>query len=780
MLNSNVDYLNSYKTPKRELEGYITYTQDEVEHTLAANGQLVSFKIERTAPEGKIFGFAVSQKISIEALGIVDIKKGTELNPVIKIKDSEEIVALPHFFVDTVEVDKVGNKTKIEGYDILNSSLAIGELEFTYPTTLSAYAQTICSALGATMAFEGVDAALESAPNFNGDEGIQTALTALAEATGTICYVSTGNVVRFRKLVEDVVDTLTTSHYFNFSTKETNTITRIVSATELGDNIDFGNEGYTVALWENPFLVLRAGEEVGSCLEAIGAAVIGLGNTGYDLKWRGCPAYEIGDRIAIIDKDQVEVKVYYLNESLEFAGGLQAESEWKPIDEDNLNAAPSSLGKVLSQTYAKVDKVNKEISLVVQEQDGIKESISSIILDTEGIKATVASQDEEIKKLAEITLDEDAIVSRVEASVGATMDEKDAAVKSEMTSLIEQTATTIRSEVSAADEAAKTELRSEITQTANSITSTVTAAQNRADSAYSLADDAYDYADDAYTLAEQTEDKFSWIVDSGTKASNMTLTDEFLSIIADEVVIDADVRLYGEMKLYASSSGSTYGGWLSYGSGNYGDGTSTGVMLSSKDEYSYFIATNYGVRMTYDDTYAVHCTDLGVTLVGDYDFRAATNFMCRSSGKASLGTSSYKWASVYATTGTIQTSDERAKNTINYGLDRYEELFMDLKPAYYKFNDGTSDRFHIGFISQDVETSINSLGLDSKDFAGFIKSPVYEKELKNGEDDITSPIVDYNYSLRYDEFVALNTHMIQKLMARVNELEAEVKTLKGE
>ena len=39
-------------------------------------------------------------------------------------------------------------------------------------------------------------------------------------------------------------------------------------------------------------------------------------------------------------------------------------------------------------------------------------------------------------------------------------------------------------------------------------------------------------------------------------------------------------------------------------------------------------------------------------------------------------------------------------------------------------------------------------------------------------------IVDYRYALRYSEFVALNTHMIQKLMKEIESLKAEIKKLK--
>ena len=91
-------------------------------------------------------------------------------------------------------------------------------------------------------------------------------------------------------------------------------------------------------------------------------------------------------------------------------------------------------------------------------------------------------------------------------------------------------------------------------------------------------------------------------------------------------------------------------------------------------------------------------------------------------------------------------------------------------------NNGTSDRYHIGFISQDVESAMEEIGMDSKAFAGFIKSPVYEEDEK-GKEIEGGNVVDHRYGLRYEEFIALNTHMIQKLMARVSELESKLEAL---
>ena len=102
------------------------------------------------------------------------------------------------------------------------------------------------------------------------------------------------------------------------------------------------------------------------------------------------------------------------------------------------------------------------------------------------------------------------------------------------------------------------------------------------------------------------------------------------------------------------------------------------------------------------------------------------------------------------------------KNSIGYNLDKYDKLFMALKPSRFKYNDGTSGRFHLGFIAQEVEQAMEQAGLTTRDLAALIKEPVQEVM----EDGIT----DFRYGLRYGEFVALNTHMIQKLYHMVMEL----------
>mgnify|MGYP002514754313 CR=1 FL=1 len=146
------------------------------------------------------------------------------------------------------------------------------------------------------------------------------------------------------------------------------------------------------------------------------------------------------------------------------------------------------------------------------------------------------------------------------------------------------------------------------------------------------------------------------------------------------------------------------------------------------------------------------------------------------------GSDGYKWSQVYAKKDTINTSDKNKKNNINPISDKYEQLFFEIKPVTYMFNNG--DRVHIGAISQDVEESMKSLEISDIEFAGFCKD--VKKKSHIDENGKCIEIVDldengneqYNYGLRYGEFIMLNTHMIQKAYKKIETQQQEIEELK--
>lgn len=166
-----------------------------------------------------------------------------------------------------------------------------------------------------------------------------------------------------------------------------------------------------------------------------------------------------------------------------------------------------------------------------------------------------------------------------------------------------------------------------------------------------------------------------------------------------------------------------------------------------------------------------------------YQLDISGAFICPNvSNQMSCGTKNKLWTTVYAKTGTINTSDRTKKHDIKDLTEVYEKLFLKLQPKSFIFNDG--DRVHIGAISQDVEDAMQELGMSAEDFAGFCKDIRYEYTAYNEEDGTpveSSKIpckdkdgnIIYDYALRYQEFIFLTIHMVQKLWNRVEILEKE-------
>lgn len=148
-----------------------------------------------------------------------------------------------------------------------------------------------------------------------------------------------------------------------------------------------------------------------------------------------------------------------------------------------------------------------------------------------------------------------------------------------------------------------------------------------------------------------------------------------------------------------------------------------------------------------------------------------------------LGAGNKRWNVIYCKSGSVTTSDRTHKDNIADIDNKYMQLFDKLKPVTFEYNYETSDRTHVGFISQDVKESMDEVGLSGLEFAGYCRD---ENKTWNDEEMCWEPVLDeegnptYIYSLRYSEFIALNTKMIQLNKAKLAEQEAEITSLKSE
>lgn len=162
-----------------------------------------------------------------------------------------------------------------------------------------------------------------------------------------------------------------------------------------------------------------------------------------------------------------------------------------------------------------------------------------------------------------------------------------------------------------------------------------------------------------------------------------------------------------------------------------------------------------------------------------------------------LGYSDNRWVDVWIKSGVITTSDRNEKHDIeDLPNDLVTSFILGIQPKSYKFNDGKSGRTHYGMISQDIEELLESLGMSSLDFAGFIKSPKTEEYIENAIDENGEVILkpdgtpvtkiktkevegEYIYSLRYEEFISPLIKFVQIQNERIDKLENDISELKN-
>lgn len=439
--------------------------------TLAAScpstGALQSFKIERVGDATKFFGYGVCQKINIK---LRDMNRDLDFTTACCAKVSfaageEYTVMFPDYFIERVNRDENTNRLSITAYDRLyratdykvddlkyvTTDEATGDLIFT-PYTLQEFAESCATLIGASgVVYKNIDPATSNfalyyptGANFGGNETIRSALDSVAEATQTIYYMDNNNNIVFRKLdnrnagngdyEELFID------YKDYITLESSTARRlshIAHVTSLNDGTEgtvviYGKEqtGTTQYIYDNPFMNLREdlADIITNAVETIGLLSIGQ----FNLRWRGNYLLEVGDRIAVRGKKvkghedlYYEVNTFLLDDILEYDGSLTQRTQWQYQESTNdATTSPTTLGDALNQTYAKVDKANREITLAASKVNGYDNRISMIEMTTDSISTTVERVESEYNYLNEE-------VAELTTRVNATMSDENLQIKIE-------------------------------------------------------------------------------------------------------------------------------------------------------------------------------------------------------------------------------------------------------------------------------------------------------------------------------------------------------------
>lgn len=443
---------------------------------------------------------------------------------------------------------------------------------------------------------------------------------------------------------------------------------------------------------------------------AILAKVSGYKHIGYDgRKALLDPAVELGDAVTV---DGLYVPLIALDMTFDpmLAPDISA-PDADEIDDEYPYKSPTQrqIERNMAKTRSLITKTSEEIMLKVEGIDGRVTSLSTSI---DGIEAEVKGLDGAITN---IKVD----VNSIRTTVSGKIDGNTAQ------SMINQSIDKIELSVSSGSGGSTFTLKAGSTTlstntldlhvNAVNIDGTLQASQIQANSIYvgDLADGS-DYATKTYVQNNAGLD-----------------ADEVNSAIAtyiDDTSITAETLRGRTVELLASNNRSVGSIELLYTTTGYGIGISTeqgGVSIESGG--NVYIASTYNTRILLDDE------------------------------AAKIG------PSVWATNGTIiYDSDRNLKNSIEYGLSKYRQFLLDLKPCRFKFNDGQSGRYHLGVIAQDVEQSLADNGITPEEFSGWCKSPI-----KNKKKEITG----YTYGIRYDSFIPLNIMLIQELVKRVEALE---------
>jgi len=146
------------------------------------------------------------------------------------------------------------------------------------------------------------------------------------------------------------------------------------------------------------------------------------------------------------------------------------------------------------------------------------------------------------------------------------------------------------------------------------------------------------------------------------------------------------------------------------------------------------------------------------------DLRPVTHTGANNDNAMDLGATSARYDDVYATNGTIQTSDRNEKQDIQALTDAETRAATACKGLIRRFRwvdsvaaKGDDARYHFGAIAQDVEAAFIAEGLDAGDYGLFIRSTWWEHEghsYPTAEAAPTGAVEKTRLGIRYNQLFA--------------------------
>lgn len=401
MISANSNITTMIGATLRQIDGRVGLKNSTT--TYNSTDLLKNFKVERIGQQGKIIGFGICQKLTFTLLdknSAISISKGRGVQPQFGV-NSSFVSPFPTFYIEESERDENNGDITFTCYDKLATAAThtVAELSLAAPYTIGGFVAACAALLGVSINTPTLTAFSTNYPtgaNFEGTETIREALDAAAAATQTIYYIDSNDRLTFKRLdaAGNPVAVVGKSKYYTLTSKASIKPTSLAHITELGDNISTGAAGVDIFVRNNPFWELR--EDINTLVNNAFAAVKDIVIYPFTCDWRGNFLFEIGDKLAFTTKDNTNITTYLLDDTIDYDGALSQKTQWEYKEEGETASNPTSLGDIVKQTYAKVDKANKRVDIVASEVGTYSSSISSLQITTDEMKSTVESVEEEV------------------------------------------------------------------------------------------------------------------------------------------------------------------------------------------------------------------------------------------------------------------------------------------------------------------------------------------------------------------------------------------------
>lgn len=373
---------------------------------------LSDFSINRIG-EGKFFGYGICQELTA-----VLLDSSIDLN-INRVEASFGVngnfaYPFPVFYLVETTVDEEEDTLTIKAYDALYKAgeITVEDLNLPAAYSIKTFVEIGGAALGLPVVIDeeaasAFDTYYPTGANFGGTESLRVALDAAAEATQTIYYIDSNWNLFFKRLPKDEepIAEINRNQYLSLTADGLRQLAGIVHTTELGENLEppeFSFEGETQYIRDNPFWNMRT--DIGSLVDSAQAIVEGTAIEQFNCEWLGNYLLEIGDKFKLITKKETPIVSYLLADTISFDGQLTQTMSWAYDENDTeTETNPTSLGDVINQTTARVDKVNQEITLLAQKADEVDDKYAQLKLDTDSIEMTASKTEKSVIELKDST-----------------------------------------------------------------------------------------------------------------------------------------------------------------------------------------------------------------------------------------------------------------------------------------------------------------------------------------------------------------------------------------